>query len=272
MKKIMCAVAVLFFLILLGLFVSRSKKWTATNAGHTARHPTGRIPALERNKKDNERTGEIKQASIQSKVYKPISLKLGEGAATIIEIDHELKPIDLVAGDKYSEDVKKGERQGAMAAITLRVVDSSGVPVPGAELYGGFWNHDKDDPAATGMSDINGEIALVHNCTGDFNFSITKDTFSTFKFAYAPPDSGWSPSLELGMVMAGDRVTRNVFLGKDEYWVVDVRDRPGGRQFAVVSDFEYGGSDRGTNYCGVLLSYYLNPNPDDHNLESTDRR
>jgi len=35
----------------------------------------------------------------------------------------------------------------------------------------------------------------------------------------------------------------------------------------VVSDFEFGGSGQGTNDCGVLLSYYLNPNAGDTNLE-----
>jgi len=100
-----------------------------------------------------------------------------------------------------------------------------------------------------------GSIATAH-----------EDSFSAFKFAYAPPDSGWASDLTLGMVRTKDKILRDVSLGKEEYWVVAVR-RGDKKRFAVVSDFEFGGSDRGTNYCGVLLSYYLNPNPGDTNLE-----
>jgi hypothetical protein len=100
-----------------------------------------------------------------------------------------------------------------------------------------------------------GSIATAH-----------KDSFSDFKFAYAPPDSGWVSDLTLGMVRTKDKILSNVALGKEEYWVVAVR-RGERKRFAVVSDFDFGGSGQGTNDCGVLLSYYLNPNPGDANLE-----
>ena len=58
----------------------------------------------------------------------------------------------------------------------------------------------------------------------------------------------------------------NVTLDKDKYWVIATQ-RENNTRFAVISDFEFGGSGRGTNECGVLLSYYLNPNPGDTNLE-----
>jgi len=317
------------------------------------------------------------QGNVGSGVYKPKSLQVGQGSETVVEIEHGLSK-QLVD----TPEMRRGVDQGLRGSITLRVVDSSGYPVQGAEIYGGFWNHDRNNPPATGLTDEKGEIHFERNCAGDFNFSITKDgfyktrlrywffkngydcakdgrwlpwnptveivlkdkrnpvsmqrkdrlwltfpkhqtvgfdvetgdlvepfgtgkvadmsfwfdswqytepycysncfvvtaengatiaamrkdSFSDFKFAYAPPDSGWVSDLTLGMIRTKDKILSNVALGKEEYWVVAVR-RGDIKRFAVVSDFEFGGSDRGTNYCGVLLSYYLNPNPGDTNLE-----
>ncbi|MDD2349340.1 MAG: hypothetical protein PHG74_06385 [Kiritimatiellae bacterium] len=317
------------------------------------------------------------QANIGAGVYKPKSLQKGQGSETVVEIEHGLSR-QLV----NTPEMRRGVDRGLLGAITLRVVDSNGRPVQGAEIYGGFWNYDRNNPPATGLTDEKGEIHFERNCAGDFNFSITKDgfyktrlrywffkngydcakdgrwlpwnptveivlkekrnpvsmqrkdrlwltfpkhqtvgfdvetgdlvepfgtgkvadlsfwfdswqytepycysncfvvtaesgatiaamrkdSFSDFKFAYAPPDSGWVSDLTLGMVRTKDKILSNVALGKEEYWVVAVR-RGERKRFAVVSDFEFGGSDRGTNYCGVLLSYYLNPNPGDTNLE-----
>jgi len=317
------------------------------------------------------------QANVGAGVYKPKSLQKGQGSETVVEIEHGLSR-QLV----NTPEMRRGVDRGLLGAITLRVVDSNGRPVQGAEIYGGCWNYDRNNPPATGLTDEKGEIHFERNCAGDFNFSITKDgfyktrlrywffkngydcakdgrwlpwnptveivlkekrnpvsmqrkdrlwltfpkhqtvgfdvetgdlvepfgtgkvadlsfwfdswqytepycysncfvvtaesgatiaamrkdSFSDFKFAYAPPDSGWVSDLTLGMVRTKDKILSNVALGKEEYWVVAVR-RGERKRFAVVSDFEFGGSDRGTNYCGVLLSYYLNPNPGDTNLE-----
>jgi len=317
------------------------------------------------------------QGNVGAGVYKPKSLQKGQGSETVVEIEHGLSR-QLV----NTPEMRRGVDRGLLGAITLRVVDSNGRPVQGAEIYGGFWNYDRNNPPATGLTDEKGEIHLERNCAGDFNFSITKDgfyktrlrywffkngydcakdgrwlpwnptveivlkekrnpvsmqrkdrlwltfpkhqtvgfdvetgdlvepfgtgkvadlsfwfdswqytepycysncfvvtaesgatiaamrkdSFSDFKFAYAPPDSGWVSDLTLGMVRTKDKILSNVALGKEEYWVVAVR-RGERKRFAVISDFEFGGSDRGTNYCGVLLSYYLNPNAGDTNLE-----
>jgi hypothetical protein len=61
--------------------------------------------------------------------------------------------VDRFKGERYSDDVEKGKRQGAMGAITLRVVDTTGTPVEGAELFGGFWTNNPDDTPVTGISD-----------------------------------------------------------------------------------------------------------------------
>ncbi len=317
------------------------------------------------------------QANIGAGVYKPKSLQKGQGSETVVEIEHGLSG-QLV----NTPEMRRGVDRGLLGAITLHVVDSNGRPVQGAEIYGGFWNYDRNNPPATGLTDEKGEIHFERNCAGDFNFSITKDgfyktrlrywffkngydcakdgrwlpwnptveivlkekrnpvsmqrkdrlwltfpkhqtvgfdvetgdlvepfgtgkvadlsfwfdswqytepycysncfvvtaesgatiaamrkdSFSDFKFAYAPPDSGWVSDLTLGMVRTKDKILSNVALGKEEYWVVAVR-RGERKRFAVVSDFEFGGSGQETNDCGVLLSYYLNPNPGDTNLE-----
>lgn len=302
------------------------------------------------------------------------------GRRGVIDIAHRL-PEQLVD----TPEMRRGVDHGLLGAITLRVVDSMGNPVSGATVKGAFWNQwvSKDKRRFETDTDVHGVVTLANKCTGDVNFSITKDgyydsvfrywffkngyncvkegrwipwnptvevvlkekrnpvgvvgkdrlllafpirqtagfdfesgdlvapygngknsdvsfwydskqdispycysnrfvvtvedggaiapmrkdSFSDFKFSYTPPDSGWISDLALGMVRTEDKVLSNVSLDKDEYWVVSIQ-RGGEKRFAVISDFEFGGSDRGTNYCGVLLSYYLNPNPDDPNLEN----
>jgi hypothetical protein len=390
MRKIICPAALLTLGVVVALWFCGIPKQPDQDAGNMAHHPLEqqplRTPSTETDEKFDANNKESEKA-VRPRVYKPKSLQVGEGGATVVEIDHGLKPVRLLNWERYSDDVQKGKRKGAIGAITLRVVDTEGIPVTGAKLFGGFWNNSPDDPPATGTSDENGEISLEHVCTGDLNFSITKkgyyasafrywffktgfdcakdgrwlpwnpivevtlkekknpvemigqdrlllafpmrqtagfdlevgdlvaplgngkdsdvsfwfdswqsfnpycysnrfvvtagknceivtmgkDSFSNFKFAYAPPDSGWVSGLTLGMVRTEDKISSDVSLGKGEYWVVAVprRDK---KRFAVISDFEFGGSDRGTNYCGVLLSYYLNPNPDDANLENKNIR
>jgi hypothetical protein len=101
------------------------------------------------------------------------------GNRGVIEIDHGL-PKQLVD----TPEMRRGVNRGLSGAITLRVVDSDGHPVQGAELFGGFWNYDRNDPPATGLTDENGEIHLEHNCAGDLNFSIKKDGYYKSVFRY----------------------------------------------------------------------------------------
>jgi hypothetical protein len=385
MKRKIYVFAALLTIALVGLFIRRPEK-QGTDAPkhkqHDSPEQSSRISIVEADNAESNGTGREKMPLPGRRVYKPTSLQVGQGGATVIEIDHGLRLVDRFKGERYSDDVENGKRKGAMGAITLRVVDTTGVPVEGAELFGGFWTNNPDDTPVTGISDENGNISVEHLCTGDFNFSITKngyyrttlrywffktgfdcakdgrwlpwnptvevtlkekrnpismagvnrllfafpirqkagfdfeigdlvepfgngktpdisfwydswqditpycysnrfvvavedggaiatmrkDSFSDFKFAYAPPDSGWVSGLALGMVRTEDKILSNVALAKEEYWVIAVR-RGEIKRFAVVSDFEFGGSERGTNFCGVLLSYYLNPNAGDTNLE-----
>jgi hypothetical protein len=106
------------------------------------------------------------------------------GSRGVIEIDHGLTPVNLFGRERYSDDVQQGKRKGAVGAITLRVVDTTGTPVTGAELFGGFWNSKPDDPPTTGISDANGEISVKGICRGDFNFQITKDGYYRTSLRY----------------------------------------------------------------------------------------
>ncbi|HON47466.1 MAG TPA: Ig-like domain-containing protein [Kiritimatiellia bacterium] len=381
MRKLACLVLVLIFAGIIVLYFQRQDNSAAVSIEEIEHAPfsppSQRMRATNSVKNVSGASLTGQQANVGAGVYKPKSLQKGQGSETVVEIEHGLSR-QLV----NTPEMRRGVDRGLLGAITLRVVDSNGRPVQGAEIYGGCWNYDRNNPPATGLTDEKGEIHFERNCAGDFNFSITKDgfyktrlrywffkngydcakdgrwlpwnptveivlkekrnpvsmqrkdrlwltfpkhqtvgfdvetgdlvepfgtgkvadlsfwfdswqytepycysncfvvtaesgatiaamrkdSFSDFKFAYAPPDSGWVSDLTLGMVRTKDKILSNVALGKEEYWVVAVR-RGERKRFAVVSDFEFGGSDRGTNYCGVLLSYYLNPNPGDTNLE-----
>ena len=146
-------------------------------------------------------TGQLREA--QTKVYKPKNLQIGQGGETVVEIEHGL-PEQLID----TSEMRRGVNRGLPGAITLRVVDSDGHPVQGAELFGGFWNYDRNDPPATGLTDENGEIHFERNCAGDFNFSVTKEGFYKtrlrywfFKNGYNCVKDGrwipWNPTVEI---------------------------------------------------------------------------
>ncbi len=174
--------------------------------------PSGyKVPRVQdegRVKRINQQHRQENIKPVRSRVYKPISLVVGEGATTVVEIDHGLRPVDRFKGERYSDDVEKGKRKGAMGAITVRVVDTTGIPVAGAKVFGGFWSNNPDDRAVAGASDENGEITFEHLCTGDFNFSVTKDGYYRttlrywfFKTGFDCAKNGrwlpWNPTLEV---------------------------------------------------------------------------
>ncbi len=78
------------------------------------------------------------QANVGAGVYKPKSLQKGQGSETVVEIEHGLSR-QLV----NTPEMRRGVDRGLLGAITLRVVDSNGRPVQGAEIYGGCWNYDR---------------------------------------------------------------------------------------------------------------------------------
>jgi hypothetical protein len=202
MKKKVCLGVMLVFTTVLMFWGLNSKKQAENGTTLTGVPPAGQIEAIPLG---GGITGGLfpKKGKAGSRVYKPKSLQVGSGAATIVEIEHGLEKNVI-----YTEEMRKGMRKGALAAITLRVVDSQGTPVQGAKLFGGFFNYDRNDPPATGLTDANGEIALKHNCTGDFNFSLTKDGYYDttlrywfFKNGFDCAKNGrwlpWNPTVEV---------------------------------------------------------------------------
>ena len=134
------------------------------------------------------------------------SYRRAEGGSTVVETEHGLEKLPF--NKPRPDHIKKAESLGAHAKITLRVLNSAGAPVPGAELFGGFFNRDKDDQAVTGQTDSNGEITFEHKCTGDFNFSVTKENYYRttlrywfFKNGYDCVKGGrwmpWNPTVEV---------------------------------------------------------------------------
>ena len=209
MRRKIFALAVLTTIVLVFFFLWQPEKQAETDFKNPRHNLSEQSPLFARVKTDAVRAnGTGQEGKLPPRVYKPTSLQVGEGAATVVEIDHGLRKVDLLKGEKHTEDVQKAKRKGALAAINLRVVDSAGNPVAGAELFGGFWNNEKNDPPATGMSDANGDIWLEHICTGDFNFSIVKDGYYKtslrywfFKTGYDCAKDGrwlpWNPTVEV---------------------------------------------------------------------------
>ena len=148
------------------------------------------------------------QVKVNQTVYKPSSIKMGEGATTVVEIDHGLRKIDLVDGDKYPAAVIDAQEKGALGAVTFRVVDDRGLIVPDAIVRGAFWNHGKKGYDFEQTTEGNGLVALQGTCVGDLNFSIVKDghyetrlRYWFFKACFDCVENGrwipWNPTIEI---------------------------------------------------------------------------
>ena len=209
MKKVACFVSVLMTAGLVIFFVMG--RWGAeTNASSSLKPASTDRPMHVETPSNGHGGGGGQDTSFakqpektRGKVYKPNSLQIGQGGETVVEIEHGL-PKQLVD----TTEMRRGVNRGLPGAITLRVVNSDGHPVQGAELFGGFWNYDRNDPPATGLTDENGEIYLEHNCAGDFNFSVSKEGYYKtrlrywfFKNGYDCAKDGrwlpWNPTVEI---------------------------------------------------------------------------
>lgn len=97
---------------------------------------------------------------------------------------------------------------GAKAKITLKVIDSKGVPVAGALVGGGFYNHDDKGPRFEERTDEKGAVTLEGTCVGDLNFGVIKEgyyntgtTYWFFKNYFDCVKNGrwipWNPTVEI---------------------------------------------------------------------------
>jgi hypothetical protein len=139
----------------------------------------------------------------EGRIYKPIPAQEKE-----LEIDHGLRKVDFLKGERHSEDVIKAEQDGALGAITLKVVDQTGHVVSNATVQGGFYNHGKSGYGFKKTVGANGLVELKNRCVGDMHFTIEKDgyykTSYTYRFLKAWHDCAkngrwipWNPTVEV---------------------------------------------------------------------------
>lgn len=137
------------------------------------------------------------------RIYKPIA-----PYSNTLEIDHKLQRVDFSNEEAYSSDVMRAQQDGALGAITLKVVDQDGHPVSNATVRGGFYNHGKNGYGFNKSVDANGLVELKNLCVEDLNFSIDKDgyyrtslSYRFFKAGYDCAKDGrwipWNPTIEV---------------------------------------------------------------------------
>ena len=120
--------------------------------------------------------------------------------------DGELAP--LPTNEPLPYRIRHAVTYGAKAKITLRVVDSKGVPVADALVGGGFYNHDEKGHDFKERTNGKGEVTLEDTCVGDLNFGVMKDgyystgtTYWFFKNYFDCVKDGrwipWNPTVEI---------------------------------------------------------------------------
>jgi hypothetical protein len=74
-------------------------------------------------------------------------------------------------------DVLNALQSGAQAKMTMQVVDSTGTPVAGAVIYGGFWRSDSPDDGESldGITDTNGIFVANGKTINQMAYQISKD-------------------------------------------------------------------------------------------------
>lgn len=98
--------------------------------------------------------------------------------ATVSLLLCELSIQNLRAESPYAK-IDQLRYQRALGKVTLRVVDSLGVPVTNAMLSGAFWRSDSSPDAKVfeGYTDTNGLFSAEGETIHSMNFSITKEGF-----------------------------------------------------------------------------------------------
>ena len=130
------------------------------------------------------------------------------GKGQSIEVHEGLDPVNLVKGDKYSREVNKARDEGAMAAVTLRIVDETGAPVPETSVNGGFLNNGEKAHRIAAMTDADGLARLVDRCGDYMQCTLNKagyyETWVTYHFFQAGFDCAkdgrwipWNPTVEV---------------------------------------------------------------------------
>jgi len=112
----------------------------------------------------------------------PTSLRVGEGAQTVYEFDHGLPKLEHEWSK--TEAHKTAGRRGAEGKITLRVVDSTGAPVPDASVEAWFWRTYDDGTEVNRQTDSDRLVALGGTSVADMHFTIRKEGHYTTHLRY----------------------------------------------------------------------------------------
>jgi hypothetical protein len=75
------------------------------------------------------------------------------------------------------DELERAIKKGARAKVTLRVVDSTGIPVPNARVRLNFTFFDRENNYETGMTDAGGLFTAEKDCMSGCNWSIEKDGY-----------------------------------------------------------------------------------------------
>jgi hypothetical protein len=151
---------------------------------------------------------------------------------------------DLEVGDWMAPD-GKGKETDILIAYTAMVQD--------------YWNYSNQ---------------LIIVCSNKLNglYRDKKDMWSDFRSTYEANSDGYQPQCILSFATTKQKTLKDQRLGDSEYLVFRVRtvlDDKGNivsaRYGKIYGPIEYGESD--TNHGGIRFTYYLNPTPNDRNLE-----
>lgn len=169
-------------------------------------------------------------------IFKPQKVYPKSGRKGILEIDHKLPPIII-----HTEEMQKGQREGAQGAITLLVVDSEGKPVPDATVRGAFWYSDTKHYSFNVNTDEKGVVSLEDKCTGDLNFSIRKDGYYNTSLRYwflkhgfdCAKDGRWLPWNPIVEVMLKEKRNPAKMIIKDVNLNLPIKNKEYGFDFLI---------------------------------------
>ncbi len=166
------AIATVLTGILLFLLSRWPVKHTETITGRPEDKLAGQAASIVRAQNATGTSGNYRERTAKpSNLFRTSRLSIGSGAVTVLEIDHGL-PEQLVD----TPEMRRGVEHGLLGAITLRVVDSSGLPVPSATVRGAFFNQrqPKDKRRFEIETDADGIVSLENENMGFVNFTIEK--------------------------------------------------------------------------------------------------
>jgi len=112
----------------------------------------------------------------------PKTYRSGQGQS--IEVHDGLDHVNLVKGDRYSSEVNKACDEGALAAVTLKVVDEVGHAVADVDVRGGFWNNGAKGHGFSMKTDRNGLVQLRDTCYADMHCDLEKPGYYRTSLVY----------------------------------------------------------------------------------------